>query len=260
MGFGTSPPIPRSSTILSEFPAMVMTGRRGLAAGPPSWPLAKRAAVPSQAGPRQPVDVQLEAAGAPGPDGHRPGGIVHDRDRDRRRDGDRAAATGLVTQVGRGAGRQEQKVIAGAGDLYRCLVRVPPDRLSPGGFAIGDPDWLRRRASGLSRPLAPLPCTTSSFTSDPLIKVPSPAASTLRPPKCGQSILFAVIRPNDSIVWLLHGKFSTMLIALSPSPSRMAASPKVGGPRNPCTFLLNPYGSAGTPRKFLSSLPLPFSS
>jgi branched-chain amino acid transport system substrate-binding protein len=36
-----------------------------------------------------------------------------------------------------------------------------------------------------------------------------------------------------SIVWLLHGKITTMLIALSPSPSTMAASPKSGGQGTP---------------------------
>src|SRR5918996_5571453 len=55
-------------------------------------------------GAREAVHVQLEASWSPGPDDRRPGRVVHDRDG--RRDGDRAAATGLVTQVWRGAGRK----------------------------------------------------------------------------------------------------------------------------------------------------------
>src|ERR671918_1893893 len=93
------------------------------------------------------VHVQLEASRSPCPDDRRPGGIVHDRDR--RRDGARAAATGLVTQVWRGAGCKEQDVIAGARAarpvqvLGSCAARAAFDQQSdrvglvllPGGEA-----------------------------------------------------------------------------------------------------------------------------
>jgi LUD domain len=85
-------------------------------------------------GTRPAVHVQLEAPRSPGPDDRRPGGIVHERDG--RRDGDRAAIPGRVTQVRRGAGRKEQNVIAGAGSarpvqvLGRCATRAAFDQQS----------------------------------------------------------------------------------------------------------------------------------
>src|SRR5919106_3047954 len=96
---------------------------------------------------REAVHVQLEASWSPCPDDRRPGRIVHDRDG--RRDGDRAATAGLVTQIGRGAARKEQDVIAGAGSarpvqvLGRCATRSTFDQesdrvglvLLPGGEA-----------------------------------------------------------------------------------------------------------------------------
>src|ERR671918_1941492 len=62
-------------------------------------------------GTREAVHVQLEASWSPCPDDGGPGRIVHDRNG--RCDGD-GAATGLVTQVRRGAGRKPENVIGGA--------------------------------------------------------------------------------------------------------------------------------------------------
>jgi hypothetical protein len=93
------------------------------------------------------LEARDEASWPPCRDDGRPGRIVHDGDR--RRDRDRAATTGLVTQVGRGAGRKEQDVIGGARAprpvqvLGRCATRSTFDQQSdrvglvllPGGEA-----------------------------------------------------------------------------------------------------------------------------
>src|ERR671918_1863942 len=88
------------------------------------------------------------------------GRIVHDRDG--RRDGDRAATTGLVTQVRRGAGRKEQNVIGGARAtgpvqvLGRCAAGSAFDQQSDRVGLVLLPGGEVRIAAGKGLDLGPV--------------------------------------------------------------------------------------------------------
>jgi hypothetical protein len=97
---------------------------------------------------------------SPCPDDGRPGRVVHDRDG--RRNGDGAAAIGLMTKVRRGAGRKEQNVVAVARAaravqvLGRCATGLAFDQQSDRVGLVLLPAGEARIAAGKGLDLGPV--------------------------------------------------------------------------------------------------------